>query len=63
MEIQQDFRELLAWLNAEVEPLIVGGYAVAHHGARYGGARRGALTPANRAAVMDAFRVDAVEWR
>ena len=34
MEAQQDFRELLACLNARgVEYMIVGGYAVAFHGA------------------------------
>lgn len=34
MEVQQDFRELFASLNANgVEYLIVGGYALAHHGA------------------------------
>ncbi|MBN1476031.1 hypothetical protein JXA47_04695 [Candidatus Sumerlaeota bacterium] len=34
MEVQPDFRELLALFSAhEVEFLIVGGYALAHHGA------------------------------
>lgn len=34
MDIQPDFRELLALLNANrVEFLIVGGYALAFHGA------------------------------
>ncbi len=34
MELQQDFKELLASFNANgVEYLIVGGYALAHHGA------------------------------
>jgi hypothetical protein len=34
MEIQPDFRELLALVNGEsVEYLIVGGYALAFHGA------------------------------
>jgi len=39
MEIQEDFRELLALFNAhDVAYLIVGGYALAHHGApRYTG--------------------------
>lgn len=39
MEIQQDFRELLALFNAAgVEYLVVGGYAVVYHGApRYTG--------------------------
>lgn len=39
MEVQQDFRELLGLLNArEVAYLIVGGYALAYHGApRYTG--------------------------
>ena len=33
MEICRDFRELLELFNAhEVEYLIVGGYALAHHG-------------------------------
>lgn len=34
MEVQQDFKELLEFLNArEVEYIIVGGYALAFHGA------------------------------
>ena len=34
MEMQPDFRELLAWFNAHhVEYMIVGGYALAFHGA------------------------------
>ena len=34
MEVQQDFRELLALLNAHgVDYVIVGGYALAFHGA------------------------------
>ena len=39
MEVQQDFRELLGLLNAhDVAYLIVGGYALAYHGApRYTG--------------------------
>ena len=39
MEVQQDFRELLALLNAhKVEYVLVGGYALAFHGApRYTG--------------------------
>ena len=39
MEVQEDFREFLALLNAhEVEFMIVGGYALAFHGApRYTG--------------------------
>ena len=40
MEIQKDFKELLELLNAhEVEYLVVGGYALAFHGApRFTGA-------------------------
>jgi len=39
MEIQPDFKELLEWFNArKVEFLVVGGYALAFHGApRYTG--------------------------
>ncbi|MBN1902941.1 hypothetical protein JW926_16580 [Candidatus Sumerlaeota bacterium] len=39
MEIQEDFKELLELLNAhKVEYMIVGGYALSHHGApRYTG--------------------------
>jgi len=39
MEVQQDFKELLKFFNAhKVEYLIVGGYALAFHGApRYTG--------------------------
>ena len=39
MEVQQDFKELFALLNAHgVEYVIVGGYALAYHGApRYTG--------------------------
>ncbi len=39
MEVQQDFKELLGLLNKhEVEYVIVGGYALAFHGApRYTG--------------------------
>jgi hypothetical protein len=34
MRIQQDFKELLALLNShKVEYLVVGAYALAHHGA------------------------------
>ncbi|MFH1092094.1 MAG: hypothetical protein V1742_11055 [Pseudomonadota bacterium] len=34
MELQPDFKELLSWLNEhQVEYLIVGGYALAFHGA------------------------------
>jgi hypothetical protein len=33
MEVQQDFKELLEWLNANrVEYVIVGGYALAFQG-------------------------------
>lgn len=39
MEVQEDFKELLALLNAhEVEYVIVGAYALSHHGVpRYTG--------------------------
>jgi hypothetical protein len=39
MEVQQDFRELLALLNAhQVDYIIIGAYALAHHGTpRYTG--------------------------
>lgn len=34
MELHQDYKEFCSWLNARsVEYLIVGGYAVAFHGA------------------------------
>ena len=59
MDIQPDFKELLALLNARhVEFLIVGGYALAFHGApRYTGDIDIFIrpTPENAARVLDAL--------
>ena len=50
MEVQQDFKDLLALFNAhKVEYIIIGAYALAHHGVpRYTGDLDIFLRPAPR---------------